>query len=141
MGVTNSNKVINTDRIACDGTLRVALAAILTEVDQEGKELQRGMKAMTIPAHSFPLCRDGRINIPERTQASAPVCFRKRGDQAFPAPARPRPWAILTTVPVRAKRAMALGITIRLLNMSVSSHTRSLDMRVPRKMKARAMTA
>ena len=26
MGVTNSNKVINTDRISCDGTLRVTLA-------------------------------------------------------------------------------------------------------------------
>jgi Ca-activated chloride channel family protein len=26
MGVTNSNKVINTDRIPCDGTLRVTLA-------------------------------------------------------------------------------------------------------------------
>ena len=26
MGVTNSNKVVNTDRIACDGTARVTLA-------------------------------------------------------------------------------------------------------------------
>ena len=26
MGVTNSNKVINTDQIACDGSLRVTLA-------------------------------------------------------------------------------------------------------------------
>ena len=26
MGVTNSNKVISTDRIACDGSLRVTLA-------------------------------------------------------------------------------------------------------------------
>lgn len=26
MGITNSNKVINTDRIACDGALRVTLA-------------------------------------------------------------------------------------------------------------------
>ena len=37
---------------------RVALAAILTEVDQDGMEHQRGMKAITIPAHSFPMCRD-----------------------------------------------------------------------------------
>ena len=37
---------------------RVALAAILTEEDEEGMEYQRGMKAMTIPAHSEPLCRD-----------------------------------------------------------------------------------
>lgn len=41
----------------CPGK-RVALAAILTEVDQEGVEHQRGMKAMTIPAHSAPVCRD-----------------------------------------------------------------------------------
>lgn len=37
---------------------RVALAAILTEVDENGMEYQRGMKAMTIPAHTFPTCRD-----------------------------------------------------------------------------------
>lgn len=37
---------------------RVALAVILTEVDEEGLEYQRGMKAMTIPAHNFPTCRD-----------------------------------------------------------------------------------
>ncbi len=37
---------------------RVALAAILTEVDQNGMEHQRGMKTMTIPAHNSPTCRD-----------------------------------------------------------------------------------
>ncbi|MGI5963873.1 MAG: vWA domain-containing protein [Lawsonibacter sp.] len=37
---------------------RVALAAILTEVDQDGMEYQRGMKTITIPAHNFPTCRD-----------------------------------------------------------------------------------
>ena len=41
----------------CPGK-RVALAAILTEVDQDGMEHQRGMKAMTIPAHNSPMCRD-----------------------------------------------------------------------------------
>lgn len=41
----------------CPGK-RVALAAILTEVDPDGKEHQRGMKAMTIPAHNSPTCRD-----------------------------------------------------------------------------------
>ncbi|MEQ2457527.1 vWA domain-containing protein [Flavonifractor hominis] len=41
----------------CPGK-RVALAAILTEVDQSGMEYQRGMKVMTIPAHNFPMCRD-----------------------------------------------------------------------------------
>ncbi|MBC8530697.1 vWA domain-containing protein [Gehongia tenuis] len=41
----------------CPGR-RVALAAILTEVDEQGMEYQRGMKAMTLPAHSYPTCRD-----------------------------------------------------------------------------------
>ena len=41
----------------CPGK-RVALAAILTEVDENGMEYQRGMKAMTIPAHSASTCRD-----------------------------------------------------------------------------------
>ncbi len=41
----------------CPGK-RVALAALLTEVDDEGMEYQRGMKAMTIPAHSESSCRD-----------------------------------------------------------------------------------
>ena len=47
---------------------------------------------------------------------------------------------IWTTTPVRANRAMALGMTMRLLNISVSSHTRSLEARVPRKMNTRART-
>ena len=41
----------------CPGK-RVALAAILTEVDENGLEYQRGMKAMTIPAHNQSTCRD-----------------------------------------------------------------------------------
>ena len=41
----------------CPGK-RVALAAILTEVDENGMEYQRGMKAMTIPAHNASTCRD-----------------------------------------------------------------------------------
>lgn len=41
----------------CPGR-RVALAVILTEVDENGFEHQRGMKAITIPAHSYPGCRD-----------------------------------------------------------------------------------
>lgn len=41
----------------CPGK-RVALAVILTEVDPNGIEHQRGMKAITIPAHSYPNCRD-----------------------------------------------------------------------------------
>lgn len=41
----------------CPGK-RVALAAILTEVDDDGMAHQRGMKAITIPAHDAPTCRD-----------------------------------------------------------------------------------
>lgn len=37
---------------------RVALAAILTEVDDEGIEYKRGMKTMVIPAHTRETCRD-----------------------------------------------------------------------------------
>lgn len=41
----------------CPGR-RVALGVILTEVDDNGIEHQRGMKAITIPAHTYPTCRD-----------------------------------------------------------------------------------
>lgn len=37
---------------------RVALAAILTEVDDNGNEYARGTKTLTIPAHSQSGCRD-----------------------------------------------------------------------------------
>lgn len=44
----------------CPGR-RLALAAILTEVDRDGREEQRGMKTMTIPAHNGPGCRDVQV--------------------------------------------------------------------------------
>ena len=44
----------------CPGK-RVALAVILTEVDGNGDEHQRGMKTLTVPAHDGPACRDVRI--------------------------------------------------------------------------------
>lgn len=37
---------------------RVALGVILTETDDQGNEYQRGMKALTIPAHHSQGCRD-----------------------------------------------------------------------------------
>lgn len=37
---------------------RVALGVVLTEVDQEGNEYQRGIKTITVPAHHFSGCRD-----------------------------------------------------------------------------------
>ncbi len=45
----------------CPGK-RVALAAILTEVDSEGMEYQRGMKAFALPAHNAS-------GLPRRTRA------------------------------------------------------------------------
>ncbi|MCM1577207.1 MAG: VWA domain-containing protein [Ruminococcus sp.] len=44
----------------CPG-VRVALAVVLTELDDTGTELQRGMRTLTIPAHSFEGCRDIRV--------------------------------------------------------------------------------
>lgn len=37
---------------------RVALAVILTEVDDKGKEHKRGLKTVTVPAHNMNGCRD-----------------------------------------------------------------------------------
>lgn len=37
---------------------RVALAIVLSEVDQQGNEYQRGTKTLTIPAHFSTSCRD-----------------------------------------------------------------------------------
>lgn len=86
MGVTNSNKVISTDQIACDGSLRVTLAAILTEVDDSGQEYSRGLKTLTIPAHDFPSCRDVHVRcikfvVPEdlnvSSDAARGMCSRR----------------------------------------------------------------
>ena len=44
-------------RNVCPGK-RVALAVILTEVDEEDNEHNRGLKTMVIPAHSQTSCRD-----------------------------------------------------------------------------------
>lgn len=62
----------------CPGR-RLALAAILSEVDEEGMEYQRGMKTMTIPAHRFPSCRDVQVKcikfvVPE-DQSVSPGAF------------------------------------------------------------------
>ena len=40
---------------------RQALAAVMTEVDPNGIEYKRGMKTMTIPAHTSAACRDVRV--------------------------------------------------------------------------------
>ena len=73
MGITNSNKIIDVDSIACDGSLKVTLALtaapdivsnptdIALVLDCSGSK--RGvplasMKAFTIPAHNSASCRD-----------------------------------------------------------------------------------
>lgn len=40
---------------------RVALAAILTEVDMQGNEHKRGLKTVTVPAHTRSTCRDVKV--------------------------------------------------------------------------------
>lgn len=44
----------------CPGK-RVALGILLSEVDENGTEYPRGMKALTLPAHNAPSCRDIRV--------------------------------------------------------------------------------
>ena len=50
-------------------------------------------------------------------------------------------WAILATWPLRTRRARRLGMTMRPLNMSLMSQTRSTFWTEPTTMKARAMRA
>lgn len=69
----------------CPGK-RVALAAILTEVDASGMEYQRGMKAFVIPAHDQPRCRNVQVKcikfvVPEELSVSggpaSSMCARR----------------------------------------------------------------
>lgn len=65
-------------REVCPGR-RVALAVILNEVDDDGNELGRGMKVLTVPAFTGEVCRDVNINcvtfvIPELTDITLPPC-------------------------------------------------------------------
>ena len=58
---------------------RVALAAILTEVDTHGIEHRRGMKLMTVPAHNADSCRDISVKcikfvLPEDLNVSGTGC-------------------------------------------------------------------
>ena len=67
----------------------MALAAILTEVDQEGAEHPRGMKTFTIPAHSSPTCRDVQVKciqfvVPEDLRVSSgPMCTPRKFKARF----------------------------------------------------------
>ncbi|MDE5563954.1 MAG: VWA domain-containing protein, partial [Oscillospiraceae bacterium] len=58
---------------------RVALAAILTEVDCEGIEHKRGLKTMVVPAHTNETCRDIIVRgikfvLPESLDVSGTTC-------------------------------------------------------------------
>ena len=55
---------------------RVALAVLLSEVDEKGKEHPRGMKSVTVPVHHCPACRNVlvrgiRFILPEDLYVSA----------------------------------------------------------------------
>ncbi len=69
---------------------RVALAAIVTEVDSHGIEHKRGVKTMTIPAHTRTSCRDILVRcikfvLPEdeNTPAATSVCGKRKFKARF----------------------------------------------------------
>lgn len=60
LGLDSLGRIVRLDvtlRSVCP-LRRVALAAILTEVDDAGNEYPRGMKTMVIPAHTRESCQD-----------------------------------------------------------------------------------
>ena len=60
LGMESMGRIVQLDvrlRNVCPHK-RVALGVLLSEVDQEGNEYKRGLKAMTIPAHTRETCRD-----------------------------------------------------------------------------------
>ena len=70
---------------------------------------------------------------PRRTLEIISYFFTFSSVSLFPA------LALAATRPPRASSAITFGMTMSWLNISVSSHTRSLDRIEPRKMKAIAM--
>ena len=83
----------------CPGR-RVALAAILTEVDACGNEHRRGMKVLAVPAHSHPQCRDVlvkciRFVVPEE---GGPSCGAICTPAATGCASWPIPWTRITAV-------------------------------------------
>ena len=70
---------------------RVALAAIITEVDQRGIEYKRGMKTLTIPAHTRATCQDVTVRcikfvLPEDLDVSGStdsICNRRNFKARF----------------------------------------------------------
>jgi len=72
----------------CPGK-RVALAAILSELDEEGVAFQRGMKILTVPAHTAASCQDVTVRcitfvLPQDdTTAPASLCGERRFQARF----------------------------------------------------------
>lgn len=70
---------------------RVALAVIATEVDSNGNEYKRGMKTMTVPAHTRAVCSDVTVRcikfvLPEDLSVSGPgdsVCGSRKFNARF----------------------------------------------------------
>ena len=70
---------------------RVALAAILNEVDDKGIEHKRGLKTITVPAHDRPECRDVTVRcirfvLPEDLAVSGDpdsICNRRKFKARF----------------------------------------------------------
>lgn len=65
---------------------RVALAVILTELDNKDNEFKRGLKTITVPAHNGPECRDVKVRcikfvLPEDLNVSGSknsICGKRR---------------------------------------------------------------
>ncbi|MCH5288008.1 MAG: VWA domain-containing protein [Christensenellaceae bacterium] len=87
LGMESLGRIVQLDvrlRNVCPNK-RVALAAILTEVDNAGVEHKRGMKTMAIPAHTRATCRDVTVRcikfvLPESldvTGSPTAICNRR----------------------------------------------------------------
>ncbi len=60
IGMASLGKILQLDvtiQNACPNK-RIALAAMLSEVDESGEEYSRGMKTIVVPAHTRPTCSD-----------------------------------------------------------------------------------
>lgn len=80
LGMESLGRIVQLDvtlRNICPNR-RVALATIMTEVDEQGVEYKRGMKTVLIPAHNRDTCRDVTVRcikfvLPESLDVSGAV--------------------------------------------------------------------
>ena len=81
LGMESMGRIVQLDvrlRDVCPRK-RVALGVLLSEVDDEGNEYKRGLKAMTIPAHTRETCRDVTVRnikfvLPEELDVCGSPC-------------------------------------------------------------------